>query len=139
MIPENAPIGQHLMRIKTNWNAGVPDDACEETQYGVTEDYTANIVESLSITDLDMSSSELVVYSNNNKDFVIKLLTGYSDTLNLRVYDTNGKLISTNSLEKSTSISYIHNLDMGQVSPGVYLIQLGNSNTGFKTSRIIVK
>ena len=139
VIPENAPIGQHLMRIKTNWQAGVPDDACEETQYGVTEDYTANIVESLSITDLDMSSSELVVYSNNNKDFVIKLLTGYSDTLNLRVYDTNGKLISTNSLEKSTSNSYVHNLDMGQVSPGVYLIQLGNSNTGFKTSRIIVK
>ena len=55
------------------------------------------------------------------------------------IYDTNGKLISTNSVEKSTSNSYIHNLDMGQVSPGVYLIQLGNSNTGFKTSRIIVK
>ena len=70
---------------------------------------------------------------------MIKLLTSYSNTLNLRVYDTNGKLISTESVEKSTSNSYIYNLDMGQVSPGVYLIQLGNSNTGFKTSRIIVK
>ena len=37
------------MRVKTNWNSGVPDDACETPHYGQTEDYTVNIVTSLGI------------------------------------------------------------------------------------------
>src|SRR5690606_37374299 len=40
VIPAGAATGQHLMRAKTNWNNPVPDDACEETTYGETEDYT---------------------------------------------------------------------------------------------------
>ena len=43
-IPASATLGQHLMRTKTNWAAGVPDDACETTQYGETEDYMINIL-----------------------------------------------------------------------------------------------
>jgi hypothetical protein len=42
-IPISATLGEHLMRAKTNWQAGVPDDACELTQYGETEDYMINI------------------------------------------------------------------------------------------------
>ena len=49
-IPANAPTGNHRMRAKSNWQAAVPDDACEVTQYGETEDYTVNIEEVLSIT-----------------------------------------------------------------------------------------
>ena len=43
-IPADATLGQHLMRAKTNWQAGVPDDACELTTYGETEDYMINIL-----------------------------------------------------------------------------------------------
>ena len=32
------------MRAKTNWQAGVPDDACQLTTYGETEDYMINIL-----------------------------------------------------------------------------------------------
>ncbi|MEE2616390.1 MAG: GEVED domain-containing protein, partial [Bacteroidota bacterium] len=28
VVPADAALGQHIMRAKTNWNAGVPDDAC---------------------------------------------------------------------------------------------------------------
>ena len=139
VIPEDAPLGQHLMRAKTNWNAPVPDDACEETQYGATEDYTANIVESLSIQELDMNLSELIIYSSDNKNFVVKLVTSLTDTMRFSVYDTNGKLITNKSIDKSNNISYVHNLDMGQVSAGVYLIRFGNSISGYKTSKILVK
>ena len=55
------------------------------------------------------------------------------------VYDTNGKLITNKSIDKSDNTSYVHNLDMGQVSAGVYLIRFGNSISGFKTSKILVK
>ena len=43
-IPETSVTGTHLMRIKANWAAPVPDDACADTVYGETEDYTVNIV-----------------------------------------------------------------------------------------------
>ena len=43
VIPADATLGEHLMRAKTNWNNPVPDDACEETTYGETEEYTAII------------------------------------------------------------------------------------------------
>ena len=42
-IPEDAALGQHVLRIKTNWNGAVPEDSCVETQYGETEDYTVII------------------------------------------------------------------------------------------------
>ena len=31
VVPANATLGSHIMRAKSNWNAPVPDDACEET------------------------------------------------------------------------------------------------------------
>ena len=54
-IDENAPIGQHIMRLKSNWQGAVSDNPCEPSQYGETEDYMVNIVESLNITELDHS------------------------------------------------------------------------------------
>jgi hypothetical protein len=52
LIPEGITLGQHTLRAKANWNAPVPADACEETQYGETEDYMVNIVSGLGIDDL---------------------------------------------------------------------------------------
>lgn len=36
-------LGEHLLRAKTSWNAPVPDDACEASEYGETEDYKVNV------------------------------------------------------------------------------------------------
>ena len=138
-IPEDATLGQHLMRTKTNWNAGVPDDACEETQYGETEDYMVNIGSSLSIGDTELNSSDLVIFSDDNNIFTVKLTTDYSQLLSFSVYDINGKLIVFNNIEKDSSNAYTYNLDMSYMASGVYLVQLGNSTIGYKTERIIVK
>src|SRR5690606_19397062 len=43
VVPSSALIGEHRMRAKANWNGPVPANACEETSFGETEDYTANI------------------------------------------------------------------------------------------------
>ena len=50
-IPANATLGSHRMRVKTNWSANVPADACDETTYGETEDYTVNIIDELGAAD----------------------------------------------------------------------------------------
>ena len=139
VVPEDAQLGQHVMRAKTNWNAPVPDDACEETQYGATEDYTANIVESLSIVELPMNNSNLLVFSNDNESFTVKLLTSYSEPLSLNIYDVRGRTLLSDNMIKTDSSSYLYNLNMSDVEAGVYLLKIGDSSVGFKTTRIIVK
>ena len=138
-IPSDAPLGEHSMRVKTNWNAGVPDDACEETTYGETEDYMVNVVTSLGFGENELSESQFKIYSADNDNFTIKLTTDYSDLITFTVYDVNGKIVVFNNIEKTTGASYIYDLNMSYAASGVYLIKMGNSTVGYKTGRIIVK
>ena len=139
VLPADATLGEHTMRVKTNWNAGVPDDSCVETTYGETEDYMVNVVTSLSIGDLEFNGSNMVVYSSDNENFTVKLTTEYSDLITFSVYDINGKIIVFNNIEKTNNSSFIYNLDMSYSAVGVYLIKMGNATVGYKTARIIVK
>ena len=111
VLPADASLGEHSMRVKTNWNAGVPDDACELTTYGETEDYMVNVVTSLSIGDLELNGSNLIVYSDDNENFTVKLITDYSELMTFSIYDASGKIIVFNNIEKATNSSYIYNLD----------------------------
>jgi len=138
-IPTDAPLGEHSMRVKTNWNAGVPDDPCEVTTYGETEDYMVNVVTSLGFSDNELTNSQFKIYSTDNDNFTIKLTTDYSDLITFSVYDVNGKILVFNNIEKTNSSNYIYDLDMSYAAAGVYLIKMGNSTVGYKTGRIIVK
>ena len=138
-IPADAPLGEHSMRVKTNWNAGVPDDACEVTTYGETEDYMVNVVTSLGFGDQDLVNSQFKIYSVDNDNFTIKLSTDYSDLITFSAYDINGKILVFNNIEKTNNNSYIYELDMSYMSAGVYLVKIGNPTIGYKTGRIIVK
>jgi hypothetical protein len=138
-IPADAPLGMHSMRVKTNWNAPVPDDACELTTYGETEDYMVNIVTSLGIGETELTNSQFVIYSIDNENFTVKLTTDYSDLITFSVYDISGKTIVFNNIDKFDGNTYIYNLDMSHTSAGIYMIKMGNSTIGYKTGRIIVK
>merc|ERR1711991_960050 len=84
-IPADATLGQHLMRVKTNWNAGVPDDACEVTTYGETEDYMVNVVTSLGLVENQLNESQFIIYTPDNDNFTVKLTTEYSDLITFTV------------------------------------------------------
>ena len=68
-------LSQHMMRVKSNYGALVPDDACEGTEYGET-DYTVNIISSLGMDDLT-TNSDLSVFTNDNKIFNIILTSDF--------------------------------------------------------------
>ena len=138
-IPEGAVLGTHIMRIKSNWQSQVPDDACEDTTYGETEDYTVNLVTSLGFGDFELNNSELIIYSTDNNMFNIKLNTNETELMIFSVYDTNGKIIVFNNIEKMNNNAYLYDLDMSYASPGVYFVKIGNTSLGYKTGRIIVK
>jgi hypothetical protein len=65
-MPPNAPSGEHRMRAKSNWQAPVPDNACEETTYGETEDYTANTIGILGVDEIAISNADLTIVSLPN-------------------------------------------------------------------------
>ena len=98
VVPDDATLGEHIMRAKTNWNAPVPDDACEETNYGETEDYIVNIVESLGIDDSILANSEFRIISQDNNQFNISLSTLYNDDISFSVYNVSGQVIVFNNI-----------------------------------------
>ena len=139
VLPADATLGEHTMRVKTNWNAGVPDDSCVETTYGETEDYMVNVVTSLSIGDLEFNGSNMIVYSTDNENFTVKLTTEYSELMTLSVYDTRGRILESRNITKTNNLSYLYNLNMTNAEAGIYFIRFGNATVGYKTERIVVR
>ena len=138
VVPDDATLGEHIMRAKTNWNAPVPDDACEETNYGETEDYIVNIVESLAIDDSILANSEFRIISQDNNQFNISLSTLYNDDISFSVYNVSGQVIVFNNISKNSD-KYLYDLDMSYAAAGVYLVKMGNSSIGYRVGKIIVK
>jgi len=138
VVPDDATLGEHIMRAKSNWNAPVPDDACEETNYGETEDYIVNIVESLGIDDSILANSEFRIISQDNNQFNISLSTLYNDDISFSVYNVSGQVIVFNNISKNSD-KYLYDLDMSYAAAGVYLVKMGNSSIGYRVGKIIVK
>ncbi|MEL6810735.1 MAG: GEVED domain-containing protein [Bacteroidota bacterium] len=139
VVPAGAAVGEHRMRVKSNWNAPVPADACETTQFGETEDYTANIG-SLGVNDVALSNSELIVLSLPNNQFEVTVITDFDGKAYAAIYNLLGQQLKFKNLEKFDDKTYKINLDMSQTSSGVYLIKIGGAEaTASKSARIIVQ
>ena len=137
-ILSDVPPGMHRMRLKSNWQAEVPDDACEATQYGETEDYTAD-TGILGLDDPAISEAEFTVISLPNNQYDITLTTDFDGIASIAIYNILGQTLAYNNLEKQGN-SYVYHLDMSYADAGVYLIKMGdNSSKTYKTSKIIVK
>jgi len=136
-IPETANLGEHMMRVKTNWNNSVPNDACQGTNYGETEDYKANIVLYTNINDIPLSKEEMLIKTSGNNQFEISLRsTEVTEDLKINVHNVLGQKLAENWV-KNINGRYIYDLDMSYAEKGAYIIRLGNSQYG-KVSKIIV-
>lgn len=139
VVPAGVPPGDHIMRAKTNWQAPVPDDACDETQYGETEDYTAN-TGILSVGDQTFANADLIVVTKPNNQFEVTLTTSFDKDVYAALYNVLGQQLKFKNLERSSADTYQINLDMSQAASGVYLIKLSGADLKtYKTARIIVK
>ena len=138
VVPAGVAAGEHIMRAKTNWQAPVPLDACAQTQFGETEDYTANIG-SLSLEDIAFRDSDLRVTTLPNNQFEVSLVTEFDGEVYAAIYNMLGQQLGYKILNQSGN-TYNLNLDMSAAASGVYLIKVGGQyNSMYKTARIIVK
>ena len=115
-LPADSPVGIHTLRAKANWNAPVPDDSCEETTYGETEDYTVEIVESLSINNLNIEG--LMIYPNPIEN-QINIIQNSNETFDVFIFDVTGKLI----LRSETNYTS-NTINVSSLGSGIYFLQI---------------
>ncbi|MCF6171831.1 MAG: T9SS type A sorting domain-containing protein [Bacteroidales bacterium] len=136
-IPYGASLGEHIMRVKTNWDSPVPGDACQETEYGETEDYTVDISPTTGVTEQVREPNELNIFNKGNKQFELSFRpVKMEETLVITVHNINGQKLIQNRVEKQNG-KYIFRFDMSYAKPGMYLVRLGTAGFG-KVKKIIV-
>ena len=128
-IPADATLGPHYIRFASSWQGGVPDDPCEATSWGETEEYTVNIVESLGISDINPIN--LRIYPNPVDGNNVNILSSVSGDKFVEVFDINGrKVLSTVIINDVLNISTIES--------GFYLTKV-TINGKTSISKLIVK
>jgi len=139
-IPTSAQLGSHTLRVKAIDVTGSDNltNPCDDFSYGEVHDYTVNIVETLSLNDNMLYSSEFKIISQENNQFNISLSTTYNENISFSVYTISGQTLVFNNISKDSD-KYIYDLDMSYAASGIYLVKMGNSSIGFKTGKIIVK
>ena len=131
VVPANAALGSHIMRAKSNWNAPVPDDACEETQYGETEDYMANIVESLGMDNIQIENISIYPNPINN---MLNVNIGANSDLNYSIFNITGQIIL-----KGKFISSNNRVNFSELSKGVYFLQVLNTQLNKQNTYKLIK
>ncbi len=131
-IPEDAISGEHLMRLRTNWQNPVPD-ACSNVDYGETEDYKVNILGNILPDDTEINIETL---ENNHFSISFNSRNITADLI-LEVYNIHGQRLVYHIL-KNNSGTYSYDLDLRFVAKGVYLLKIGNNQIG-KIQKIIVR
>ena len=126
VVPDDGTLGEHIMRAKTNWNAPVPDDACEETQYGETEDYMVNIVESLGFSNIQIDN--ISVYPNPVSN-LLNINTGTNSDLSYSIFNIMGQGISKGILKRTNNTINFAELNRGVYFLNVFSKELNKQNT----------
>ena len=122
-IPDDATLGEHVLRAKANWSSDVPEDACVETTYGETEDYSVVILESsLGITENSFPQNPIIYPNPTDGNVSIDLRENYNN-VTIQLNDILGRKIT----EKSYDQGRVFNLNVSG-KPGVYFLSVTSEN-----------
>ena len=134
-LANDAPVGEHLMRARTNWQSD-SNDACANYQYGETEDYKVNVlvinvgVEEMS-NNLNMNISTVA-----NGQYLVSV-TNPSDDFSLEVYNTVGQLVYTKQVQNNGG-EVNENIDLTEFAAGAFMIKVANE-AATKVEKVIYK
>jgi len=140
IIPENANLGEHLMRVKLSWIIPIEDDgACDDiVQGGETEDYMVNIVQPIGIGSLVLQNAEMMVADMGNNHFRVEMKnTDLQQPLRIDVHNTLGQCVNYNRVQNINGV-YSYDIDMSYAQKGMYIIRFGTDEIG-KVRKIMVK
>jgi hypothetical protein len=137
-ISDISPLGEHMLRAKTNYNEGVPSDPCATTMFGETEDYLVNIVIGTGVGLHNNEPNDLILVNKGNNQFVALFeAVTIIETLFVSVVNIQGQTIIYNRVP-NTGGKYEYEFDMSYAPAGIYLLRLGSENFG-KVERFVVQ
>ncbi|MGY0390984.1 reprolysin-like metallopeptidase [Bizionia sp. KMM 8389] len=137
VVPANAALGSTIMRVTNKYTAPDANDfplPCEMNHDAEVEDYTVNVLASLSVD--EFSDSEFTVYPNPNSGIFNIKIPQVSETVSVTVHDIRGRNVYSQDY-KATS-SFNESIDLGTVESGIYLLQV-TAGTKTITKKIIVQ
>ncbi len=137
-VPTDAVLGNTTMRVTTKYTdpgANQFPTSCENGHDAEVEDYTINVLASLSID--EFSINNLSIYPNpNNGEFTVRFNTTNNNPVNLQVFDIRGRSILNNSYNVNGEFNQTINL--GNVQFGLYLLNVNDGNKTI-TKKIVVE
>ena len=111
------------MRAKANWAADVPVDACVETTYGETEDYSVVIVESsLGIIENTFEENPIIYPNPTDGNISIDLRKNHNNVI-IQLNDILGRKI----IEQSYNQGRVLNLNLNEPQ-GIYFLTIVTEN-----------
>lgn len=139
-LPEDAPLGQHLLRIRAGDISfdGELNDPCSVLEFGTTHDYSVRIIDStLEINDFLSTEAELIISDQGDGIFIVSLETELDEPLIVTVHDLLGQKLIENKVENKGE-GYLYEFDMSYAATAVYLLRIGTREAGL-VKRFIVK
>ena len=123
VVPENALVGTHILRAKTNWAAVVPDDPCSITTYGETEDYTVIIVESImGVNENNLLFTPIIYPNPTDGNLTVDLKSSYK-YISVKLNDIMGRELFSKSYNEASELAL--KIDG---APGVYFLTIVTEN-----------
>ncbi len=132
IVPVDALLGTTTMRVVTKYNSAATP--CENGHDAEVEDYSVNVLASLSVD--EFAIPEFTVYPNpNNGTFNVKM-SSITDNVSITVFDIRGRSVYNNDYKNVSEFNEVINI--GNVESGMYLLQVtaGSKKT---TKKIIVE
>lgn len=133
-IPSDAKVGVTTMRVTTKYNSAA--SACENGHDAEVEDYSINVLASLSVEEFG-NTSDFVVYPNpNNGYFVVKFTNNGNNDINISIYDIRGRRVFNNIYGNDPEFN--EEINLGVLQSGMYLLKVSNGEKVI-TKKILVE
>lgn len=138
-LPENAALGQHLLRIRGGDVSfeGDLNDPCSVMEFGSTHDYSVRIIDStLQLDDFLLNEARLEIARQKNGIYSVYLETTFDQPLRITIHNILGQKMIENQVNHDGE-GYLYEFDMSYAASGVYLLRIGTRAVG-RVKRFIV-
>lgn len=134
-VPVAASLGNTIMRVSTKYKDDGLPTSCENGFDGEVEDYTLNVMPTLSIEEFGFEN--FMVFPNpNNGIFTIQLNGALNRDVDVEIYDVRNRLIYKNTYPNNGD--FRQEMQLNNVQSGMYLL-IANDGLRKSIKRIVIK
>lgn len=123
IVPADASIGEHVMRIRSNWQESSADP-CDAFDYGETEDYKVIIATSDTVQTIDALDFEVINAGNN---LLIRAEDVLAKDMNVDIYNGIGQKLYSYSNPVGQKLNL--EIPIAGYAGGVYYVRASNGKT----------